>query len=197
MMHAYASSPATARPEPRSDAESTPAPWSVHRTYQRGAMLTCIGDPASVVYLVQAGHIRVFRCGEAGRETTTAILGRGQLVGIEGLVGREVYGSFAQAITPAEVWAMPVERLLPSLGDDPTLLRLFVSSLSHRYGLTQVLLRDVALNRVAERIPAVLARLEPCLGGEKPRLTRELLAGLVGARPETISRARHPARRAS
>ena len=41
---------------------------------------------------------------------------------------------------------------------------------------------------VAQRIPDVLKRLEICLGGEQPGLTREILAGLIGARRETVSR---------
>src|SRR5437870_4466833 len=63
--------------------------------------------------------------------------------------------------------------------------------------LARGLQRGIALMPVAARIADALARLESCLGGEAPRLSREALAALVGARRETVCRAAQPRRRRS
>ena len=174
---------------PAPESAPAPPPFSVLRRFPRGALILAAGAPARSVYVLRAGHARVFMVGGRGRETTTAVLGPGQLLGIAALLGRPTCHAFAEAMTTVEAWAVPAERLRACLAQDPALLSLVVDALGQRFELAQTLLRDVTLLPVAARIPDVLARLEPCLGGQRPRLTREHLAGLVGARPETLSRA--------
>lgn len=171
------------------EADQAPAPFAVPRRFGRGTCMVEAGNPALTVYLLRSGHARTFLLAETGRETTTAVLGPGQLVGISPLLGHPVYHAFAEALTAVETWALPADRLLEWLPRDPALLDLVVRALGRQLALAEALLRNVALLPVAERIPDALARLEVCLGGEQPRLTRENLAALVGARRETVSRA--------
>jgi CRP-like cAMP-binding protein len=105
------------------------------------------------------------------------------------LLGLPEYHGFAQASTAVEVWTIPVDRLAAELAWNPALLTAVGAALSRRLALTEALLRDVTLLPVRERVDDALARLGPCLGGEAPQLTRAALAGLVGARRETVSRA--------
>lgn len=180
---------------PAIDLDVPPVPTAVLRCHARGALVVRADSPAGRVYLVRKGQVRLYLLAETGHETTNAVLGPGQLFGIAPLLGYPEYGIFAEALTAVEAWAVPASRLRQALPQDAALLRLVVHALGRRVALAEALLRNVTLLPVAERIPDALRRLDDCLGGETACLTREQLAGLVGARRETVSRAVSPARR--
>ena len=186
----------TARPlhgrpaeEPGVATDTAPVPFAGRRRLARGGLLLMAGAEARTVYFVRRGQLRVFRVAESGRGATTAVLGPGQVAGIAPLLGCGVYHAFVEALTPAEVWTVPTDRLLAALRDDPALLERVMVALARRLDLTVGLLYDVALRRVADRLGAVEARLRPVLGGETARLNRRDLGALVGARRETVCRA--------
>jgi CRP/FNR family transcriptional regulator len=175
--------------EPHAAAELPPIPHAGRRRLERGALLVMAGDDAHTVYFVRCGQLRVFRLAESGRAATTAVLGPGQIAGIAPLLGRSTYDAFVEALTPAEVWTVPSERLSAVLVDDAALLERVAVALARRLDLAVGLLYDVALRPVADRVAAVETRLRPVLGGEPARLTRQDLGALVGARRETVCRA--------
>ncbi|HEV2125654.1 MAG TPA: Crp/Fnr family transcriptional regulator, partial [Chloroflexota bacterium] len=166
-----------------------PPGLAVRRHLPRAALITEAGCPAEAVYVIRTGQVRVFLLHECGRETTTAVLGPDQIVGISPLLGRPLYHAFAEAITPVEVLALPVSRLKEQLPRNTALLYFILTALGRRLALTEGLVRNVTLLPVAERLPDVLCRLQEFLGGEPAQLTHEQLGGLVGARRETVSRA--------
>lgn len=175
-------------------APESPCPCGVLRRFPRGQLLVHAGSVAEMVYLVRSGQVRVYQLRAGGEEVTTAVLGPGQLAGVESLVRRSVYHAFVEALTPVEVWAMPAVRLLACLPTHQAMLALVVEALGRRLSLVESLLGDVVLLPVRQRVQAVLPALEPCLGGERARLSREVLASLVGARRESVSRASSGAR---
>lgn len=174
---------------PGTEALSIRPAFAVLRRYPRGAWLAAAGDRADRVFLLCQGQVRVFLLSESGHETTTAILGPRQLVGISALLGRPTYRAFAEALTSVEAWSISAEHLVVQLSGDRRLVELILESLTQRLTLTQGLLRDIALLPVPERLANAVRRLEVALDGDLPRLRRGDLAALVGARPETVSRA--------
>jgi CRP-like cAMP-binding protein len=170
-------------------ADLPPVPYAGRRRLPRGALLVMAGDEAHTVYLVRSGQLRVFRLAASGRAATVALLGPGQVAGIAPLLGRSTYHAFVEALTPAEVWTVPTDRLVAALDEDAALLEHVLIALARRLDLALGLLHDVALRPVADRVAAVETRLRPVLGGEPACLTRQDLGALVGARRETVSRA--------
>jgi CRP-like cAMP-binding protein len=163
---------------------------ATHR-FRCGDLLTAATAPAHCAYLIQSGHVRVFRVRGGGRETTTALLGPGYVVGIGALVGLPAYQCFAQAQTAVDAWVLYPGRLWCLLARQPELACDVVALLSRRLAWSEAVLRDVVLLPVPERVRNLRRRLESC-GGPPPRLTREALAEVVAARRETISRALSP-----
>jgi CRP/FNR family transcriptional regulator, cyclic AMP receptor protein len=162
---------------------------ATRRRFAAGRLLLCAGEPATTIYLLEKGLVRVYLLSQDGRETTTGILGAGQLVGISPLLGRSTYRAFAEAINPVEAWAMASERLVKVVPEDRELLGLVIGALTQRLEQGVALLGDLALFSVAERVHEIEARLthQP----QAPRLTNRALAELIGTRPETLSRALH------
>lgn len=170
------------------------AGFATLRRFERGALMVRAGEAAETVYWLRAGQARTFLLREDGCELTTAVVGPGHPIGIAALVGRPAYHLFAEALTPVEAWACPAARLLDQLAHDAAALELLGRHLAERLALADQVLQDIALRSVAERIPRILPRLRDCLDGEAPRLSRQLLASLVGARRETVSRLTSPTR---
>ncbi|HLZ26260.1 MAG TPA: Crp/Fnr family transcriptional regulator [Chloroflexota bacterium] len=162
-------------------------PLATPRHVTAGRLLLRAGEPATQVYLIRRGQVRVCVLSSDGRETTTAVLGTGQLVGISPLLGRATYHEFAHALGPVDVWSLPSATLLQSLPTNPDLLGLVVGALGQRLVQGMTLLGDVALKTVPNRVDDIRGLLTAQLG-EPPRLTQRLLSDLVGARPETLSR---------
>lgn len=133
--------------------------------------------------------MRLFRLRENGHETTTGLLGPGQLVGLAALLGCPTHESFAESLTPLDVWALPPRALLTCLSTDAPLAAAVVEGLSRRVALTRALARGIVLLPVGERILDATEWVRSCVTGEAPHLNREALAALTATCPETISRA--------
>ena len=164
-----------------------PAPFAGVRRFARGASLVRADDPAQTVYLIRRGEVRLYLLTEDGRETTTAVLGPGQIVGISALLGRPIYHAFAEALAPTEAWSLPADRMLRHLPTDRVLLGLIVGALARRLAQEVSLVGEVALLPVGQRVADLQARLTSELG-HRPMLNKRGLAELIGARPETLSR---------
>ena len=166
-----------------------PASFAVLRRFARGAYLAMAGLPAANLYLVRHGVVRILVPDrEPGREATTALLGPGQVVGEAALLGGRSYHASALAESAVEAWALPVGPLLATLPCDAHLAQTMLAALAERLGLTRAVLADSVLLPVSARIPDVVARLGSCADGDGTPLTRKLLATLIGARRETVSR---------
>lgn len=170
------------------DALAHIAPVAGRRHVPRGGLITEAGMPAEAVYIIERGQVRVYLLDASGRETTTAVLGSGQVVGIAPLVGAPVHDAFAEALTPVDVLALPACRLWGDLGGNTPLMLLLVGALTQRLALVQGLMYAVSFLPVGERLPDVLARLATLLDGERPQLTHERLGALVVSSRESVTR---------
>lgn len=182
-------------PNPR-DAHSPsprPTPFAVLRHFRHGERLVCAGAPAAAVYLIYAGQVRVYleRRRRSGRvqEVTTALLDAGHLVGISAFLGRPTHQAAAEALTPVDAWELTGDRLRRQLPHQPALQEVVLRAIGRELAQSEALLRAVVLHPVAQRLSDVPVLFQPAPGGEAPRLNREHLARLVGARRETVSRA--------
>jgi CRP/FNR family transcriptional regulator, cyclic AMP receptor protein len=175
-----------------------PAPFGARCRFARGAALARADEPAHTVFLLLRGQVRIYLLTEDGRETTVAVVGPGQIVGISALLGRPTYHAFAESLVATEAWSFPADQLLCHLPGDRVLLGLMVGALARRLAQEVSLVGDVALLPVGQRVADLQARLTTELG-HQPVLNKRGLADLIGARPETLSRsaARSPVRAGS
>jgi CRP-like cAMP-binding protein len=164
-----------------------PLDFARPRRFRRGELLIQVDAPADTVYLLRHGQVRVFVLSPDGDEQVIAVLGPGHLVGIGALLGRPRHHAFVQALSTVDALMLPAAELQAELSTDRALLGLVVGALAQRLALEQALLRNAVLLSGSERLRDIAMRL-PCAG---VGLTVTTLAGLLGLRPETLSRLRH------
>ncbi|MBV9170767.1 MAG: cyclic nucleotide-binding domain-containing protein, partial [Chloroflexi bacterium] len=66
-------------------------PTRAVRTFRRGEFMLHAGRPADATFVIRRGVVRCFLLDAEGRETTTAVLGRGHVVGLAPWLGRTVH----------------------------------------------------------------------------------------------------------
>lgn len=166
-------------------------PRAQKRTYERNEFLFHAGAAADAGHLIQRGQVRCFLLDGEGRETTTAILGHGQFLGTDTLVGRDTHHEFCQALTRVEAWTLPADEVRQLLANAPAVQGWLLGSMAQRIALALALRRGISLLPAPERARDISLRL-PLLSGSDPRGVRQAaLAGLLQIRPETLARTHH------
>lgn len=162
------------------------------RTLDAKEHLFCEGDPASHVYLVDAGHICIYRMMPDGRRQVIDFAYPGDLVGL-GALGS--HAANAQATTKTRVRCIPVATLHEYATRDAQLnLKLF-EALSQELLAAREHLFTVSQCTATERVAAFLLALSRRNGrrGEDPSeivlpMTRTDIADFLGLTIETVSR---------
>lgn len=153
------------------------------------------GDPASGLHVLLQGRVKLVQTTPEGHQVVVRIVGPGDMFAGVALLGDAVYPASAEAIGASEalVWSTPaVERLLLQY---PKLAINALRVVAHRLGELQDRYRELATERVEQRIARALTRLARQAGRREDRgvsidmeLTRQDLAELTGTTLFTVSR---------
>lgn len=164
------------------------------RRLPHGEVVVRQGDPATCLFLVTAGVVRLSSVTRDGREVVVALLGGGDVFGECALLGQSSPVE-ARAVGQTDVVAIPVPVLRDVLERHPAtaeqLLRLVASRL-HRTSraLEEALAGDVS-TRVSHRLRDLAEEHgTPSREGVTIRvpITQEELARMVGASREAVNR---------
>ena len=149
-----------------------------------GTRLFRSGDRVEVVYLVISGEVLLTREDAEGGSRPEGLRGAGALLGIEALGGEPIYGATAHCLVPTEICTLACSRLEAWMGSSTSVGRAFAR-------LAALEARELARSGdeagpCAVRVAGfLLARHR--LGRAAP-LQKQVLAGLLRMRPETLSR---------
>lgn len=165
------------------------------RQYQRGEILFIEGEPARTYFLVGEGQVKVFQSSPDGLEVILHMLGPGELVGAFPTLGKGTYPASAQAFTDLVAYSISSKAFDTILEDHPVVA---VNLLRYSTRVLQVSLdklREMATERVEQRIARTLARLASQIGRKTEAgilidapLTRQDLAEMAGTTVFTASR---------
>jgi len=165
------------------------------RVLRRGEILFREGEPASALYLVEAGRIKLTQLTTEGQEVIMRYLAPGDAFAAVALFDRSTYPVTARATERTRVRAWSREILPGLVRDHPrfeaNLLRI-VSSHT-REALSRV--RELATEPVAQRLARALLRLGQQIGRREPggpvlleRINQQDLAEIAGTSVYTVSR---------
>lgn len=161
------------------------------RRVEAGTVLFAAPCDVAEVFVVRRGrfHLAV-RQGRGGRQPIE-ITGPGGVLGDEALLTGSPMTFDVVAETAATVLAIPAANLLRALEEAPGLAQRWLASLAERSQRTREHLRCLQTHRLTEQVAAVLLEQSTPRGDGTwtADLSHETIAGLLGARRQSVSRA--------
>ncbi len=165
------------------------------RRLAAGRTLFREGDPAAALFVVLAGRMKLTQVGAEGNEVILRFAGPGEAVAALALFEGATYPVTARAVGESRVLAWPREVLTDLFRRHPQLAINAMKLLSERLREVQERFRELATERVAQRIARALLRLARQAGRKTEGgvlidllLSRRDLAEMTGTTLFTVSR---------
>ncbi|MEM7273915.1 MAG: Crp/Fnr family transcriptional regulator [Actinomycetota bacterium] len=145
------------------------------------------GERGDAMYVIDAGHLLVERVTEQGDTVAVAVLGPDSIVGEQALLGDDVRGATARALTAARVRTLGRAAFEELRRTQSVFDGLLVNLLDKRIRELNELVLEARHRPAEERVRRRLVELTALFGTEIP-LTQATLAALAGTtRPTTNS----------
>jgi CRP-like cAMP-binding protein len=168
---------------------------SFKRRVAAGEVLFNQGDPSSTLYIVIVGRLRATQTTSDGQQVIIRYIGPGEFVGFTALSSGANHPGTATAVEDSHLigWDVAAIRLL--MEKHSTIAINALAVLGDRYHEMQTRLREIATERVEQRIAHALLRLAKHAGRSTPigieiaiPLSRQDLAEMSGTTLHTVSR---------
>jgi len=152
------------------------------------------GTPASALYLVCRGAVKLYHSDRFGRDHILEVAGPGALLGELSLEDADAMSISAEAVTEAQVSCLSRDRLAAFMQRHPETGLRFLAALSRELAVARRKVRELALKGAESRLAGLLLQLARGEGeiasGRRLHLryTRRELAEMVGVSTETAIR---------
>jgi CRP/FNR family transcriptional regulator len=156
------------------------------RSYPAGQIVLLEGAASSVLYVVQAGRLKLFKTSPRGREQVLRLLRPGDMFNEVAVFDEGPNSASAQAIEDCTLYLLRRRDLLRFVAARPGIALAVTRFFARRLREALALVEDLAFRDVTSRLAKIL--LEDQSGGT-PRVTQELLAAMAGSRREVVGRA--------
>jgi CRP/FNR family transcriptional regulator len=145
------------------------------------------GDYADYFYIVAQGKVKVLKHATTGKEFIIAFFSPGEMFGEVAAFEKKPYPASAQAVSASVVFRIQREDFISFLNKHPQVVLRIIGILSERLRVAQSRLRDLAAERVEQRLAGILLMLTTKLGPTLP-FTRQEIADMTGTTTETAIR---------
>lgn len=162
------------------------------RGYQDGEKLFSQADPATAVFYIRKGKVKISVVSTQGKEAVIALLGAGDFFGEGCLAGQPLRMASATAVAESSVLRIEKERMIRLLHDEQTFSQMFVSYLLTRTIRVEEDLVDQLFNSSEKRLARILLLLANFGKEGKPepviaKISQETLAEMVGTTRSRVS----------
>jgi CRP-like cAMP-binding protein len=166
------------------------------RQYPPGTTICVEGDPATHVFVLLHGWVKITAVSDSGHESVRALRGEGDLVGETAgeMSGRR--NATMQAIDAVHALIVGFDRFSTFLDTHPNASHAFRHEMTQRWSEAETLLRMRAYTNGPQRIAALLLDLAERHGSQAGDviqivlpLSQEELASMAGASRATVARA--------
>jgi len=159
----------------------------VPRSFASGEFVFWEGDAPEWFYLVAEGRVKVVKHSSSGKEFIIAFFGSGEMFGEVAVFEDKPYPASAQAIAETKVLGIKREDFRSFLTSRPQVALRIINVLGGRLRDAQSRLKDLASERVEQRLAQTLLMLSSKLGATLP-FTRQEIADMAGTTTETAIR---------
>ncbi len=163
------------------------ADLATERSFAPNEFIFWDGDAPEWFYIVAEGTVKVLKYSSSGREFIIAFFGPGEMLGEVAVFENKPYPASAQAVTETKVVGIKRENFLSFLANRPQVALRIINVLGGRLRDAQSRLRDLAGERVEQRLASVLLMLSAKRGLTLP-FTRQEIANMAGTTTETAIR---------
>jgi CRP/FNR family transcriptional regulator len=158
------------------------------RRFRPGETIFLREDPASSVYLVESGKVRIYVSDLSGKERSLKIAEAGDLFGEAAVFQTGGYPASSSALGEVSVLEFPKGSLLKLVRANPELAFAAIGILASRLRELTTLIR-ASLKELEPRLCGYLLSLPAENGRVKLPVRKVELSRLLGATPESLSRA--------
>ena len=159
------------------------------RSYPAGQIVLLEGAASSVLYVVQAGRLKLFKTSPRGREQVLRLLRPGDMFNEVAVFDDGPNPASAQAIQDCSLFLLRRRDLLRFVEERPGIALAITRTFARRLREALALVEDLAFRDVTSRIAKILLEGQDGQPEAAPRLTQELLAAMAGSRREVVGRA--------
>ena len=153
--------------------------------FAAGSVIFSQGTPATSVFYLQQGQVKLTVLSSRGKEAVVAVLGPRDFFGEGCLAGQPLRMATASAITAAVVLKISKREMMRTLHDEPTFSDRFIAHMLTRNMRIEEDLIDQLFNSSEKRLARILLLLARYGAGDVaprtlPKLSQETLAEMVG-----------------
>jgi len=157
------------------------------KSAERGEMLLFEGEPAETLYFVVAGAVKVFKTSHDGKEQIFQIIRPGESFNDVPVFSGGVNLASAEAMGKVVLNVIKKSDLEAIIGKYPQIALNVIHVLSKRVQQLISLVEDLSFRQVTGRVAKML--LEYAVdGGDRPRLTQQEMAAVIGTAREMVGR---------
>jgi CRP/FNR family transcriptional regulator len=160
------------------------------RRYGAGELIVAHAEKVRSFYMVLEGRVKIYRSSPEGKEQTLYIFGPGEPFCLCAAFSDEGYPASAASLTPATVFSLPGAEFERIASGHPAILFNMMQVMSRRLKGAMDLVDSLSLKEIPQRVALFLQHM-PRDEQEAVQLgmTHRELAKVVGATPESLSRA--------
>jgi len=163
------------------------ASFAIEHSYMLNEFIFRDEDAPEWFYIVAEGRVKVVKNSSQGKEFIVAFFGPGEMFGEVAVFENKPYPASAQAAIETRVVGIKRGSFLSFIADRPQVALRIINILGGRLRDAQSRLRDLAGERVEQRLASVLLMLSAKLGTALP-FTRQEIAEMAGTTTETTIR---------
>ena len=160
---------------------------AVTRHFNASEFIFWEGDSPDWFYIIATGKVKVHKHSSLGKEFIIAFFGPGEMFGEIAVFENKPYPVSAQAMMPTTIIGIKRDDMLFFMEQHPQVALRIINILGERLRDAQGRLRDLAGERVEQRLASMLIMLSNKLGLTLP-FTRQEIADMTGTTIETAIR---------
>jgi len=162
------------------------------RSFDRGATIFLQGERATAIYIVVSGWVKLYRIAPSGAEAVVGVFTRGRSFGEAVAFRSDNYPVAAEAATDCELIRIEADAVLRMIHTNPEIaISILTATFAHLHSLVAQV-EQLKAQTGAQRVAEFLLELSRCDEG-RCQVTlpydKVLIAGRLGMKPESLSRA--------
>jgi CRP/FNR family transcriptional regulator, cyclic AMP receptor protein len=158
------------------------------RQFVAGSSIYAPQHGDDVMFMINEGQVQLYQLDKSGKMLTQAILEAGTLFGEMAALGQSMHANFAQALTPCTLCVMTTGDVHDLLLSDLRISNRLLQTVGKRLVDTQRQLSILTLKRVPSRLAWALRSLSRSGNTSKIVVTHAILASMIGANRETVTK---------